>query len=183
MTLPGIGRLGVLALAWSARAAPDTAMAATDVADQRFPLSLVSGSRLMIDAKINGRPMSALLDSAAEARFLDREFARKLELDHGQTVTGQGSGQSAFSAGLVSGVTIEALGLSLREQTVAVADLADVGRRLLGRRIAVVSTTLPPRSIRSPAPPTSISVCRCCGTFALRPISPIASCGSSLWIN
>jgi hypothetical protein len=33
MTLPGIGRLGVLALAWSAHAAPDTAMAATDVAD------------------------------------------------------------------------------------------------------------------------------------------------------
>jgi hypothetical protein len=39
MTLPGVGRLGVLALAWSALAAPDTAMAATDVADQSFPLS------------------------------------------------------------------------------------------------------------------------------------------------
>ena len=45
MTLPGIGRLGVLALAWSALAAPDTAMAATDVADQSFPALFLQGLR------------------------------------------------------------------------------------------------------------------------------------------
>lgn len=36
-----------------------------------FPLSLARGSRLMIDAKINGRAVRALLDSAAESTFLD----------------------------------------------------------------------------------------------------------------
>ena len=103
-----------------------------------FPLSLTRGSRLMIDARINGRPVTALLDSAAEATILDREFAHELKLDHGQTVAGQGSGAASFEATLVEGVTLEALGLTLKDQTVAVADLGDVGRRLLGRRIDVI---------------------------------------------
>jgi hypothetical protein len=35
-------------------------------------------------------------------------------------------------------VRLEALGLSLRDQTVAVTDLTDVGQRLLGHRIDVI---------------------------------------------
>lgn len=38
----------------------------------------------------------------------------------------------------MSGVTLEALGLSLKNQTVVVADLADVGQRLLNHRIEVI---------------------------------------------
>jgi hypothetical protein len=69
---------------------------------------------------------------------LDRTFAKQLKLDHGQSVIGQGSGQASFDASLVGGVTLEALDLTLRDQTVAVADLSDVGRRLLGYQINVI---------------------------------------------
>jgi predicted aspartyl protease len=101
-------------------------------------LSLTRGSRLMISARINGQPVKALLDSAAEVTLVDRSFAQTLRLKGGQAVAGQGSGRASFDAALVSGVTLEALGLSLEGQTVAVADLGDVGRRLLGRQLDVI---------------------------------------------
>ena len=103
-----------------------------------YPLTLMRGSRLMIEAKVNGHPVSALLDSAAEATFLDRGFAHSLGLQGGEAVAGQGSGQSSFETALVNGVTLEALGLSLADQTVGVTDLGDVGRRLLGHPIDVI---------------------------------------------
>ena len=103
-----------------------------------YPLKLTRGSRLMIEAKVNGRPVSALLDSAAEATFLDRGYAHSLGLKGGEAVAGQGSGQSSFETALVNGVTLEALGLSLTDQTVGVTDLGDVGRRLLGHPIDVI---------------------------------------------
>jgi predicted aspartyl protease len=115
-----------------------SAVAETPVAAKTFALTLIAGSRLMIAAKINGRPVDALLDSAAEATLINRTFARELKLDRGEAVTGQGSGQNAFDATLVGGVSIEALGLTLRDQTVAVTDLSDVGKRLLGGRIDVI---------------------------------------------
>jgi predicted aspartyl protease len=132
-----MSRVFVLLLALAALAS-DATLAATPVDGSTFPLTLAQGSRLMIAAKINGRPVTAVLDSAAEATVLDRELARELKLDHGQVVAGQGSGAASFDATLVEGVTLEALGLSLRDQTVAVADLSDVGRRLLGQRIDVI---------------------------------------------
>ncbi len=132
-----MSRLAVpVLLLWSL--ASGTALSATAAAGRAYPLTLVHGSRLLLAARINGRPVTALLDSAAEATILDNDLARQLKLDHGEQVTGQGSGASSFDAMLVGGVTLEALGLTMREQTVAVADLADVSRRLLGRRIEVI---------------------------------------------
>src|SRR5271170_7030662 len=92
-----------------------------------YPLWLVGGSRLMIAASINGHPVRALLDSAAEATLLDREYAKTLGLGGGSKVVGQGSGSTTFEAGLVKGVMLQALGLSLSDQTVGVVDLSDVG--------------------------------------------------------
>jgi predicted aspartyl protease len=115
-----------------------TALAAAADTGPSFALTLTRGSRLMIDAKVNGRPVRALLDSAAEATLVDRGFAQALKLHGGTTVSGQGSGQASFDADLINGVTLEALGLSLPDQTVAVTDLKDVGRRLLGRQIDVI---------------------------------------------
>ena len=115
-----------------------TAFAAAADTGPSFALTLTRGSRLMIDAKVNGRPVRALLDSAAEATLVDRGFAQALKLHGGTTVSGQGSGQASFDADLINGVTLEALGLSLSDQTVAVTDLKDVGRRLLGRQIDVI---------------------------------------------
>ena len=114
------------------------AVSAAQDGARRYPLTLAAGSRLMIDAKINGHAVVALLDSAAEATLLDRKFAESLNLSGGQATAGQGSGQSTFSATLVDGVQLEAVGLSLANQTVAVADLTDVGHRLLGRPIEVI---------------------------------------------
>jgi hypothetical protein len=105
---------------------------------QSFSLTLARGSRLMIAAKIDGHPVSALLDSAAEATILDKEWARELKLNLGKEVSGQGSGKASFDAQLVNGVTLEAVGLRLENQTVAVADLSDVGRRLLHKRVNAI---------------------------------------------
>jgi predicted aspartyl protease len=126
----GAGALALLTLLACARAA--AAQAGGDT------LSLTRGSRLMVGARINGQPVEALLDSAAEMTLVDRRFAQTLRLGAGESATGQGSGRASFDAALVGGITLEALGLSLAGQTVAVADLSDVGRRLLGRRIDVI---------------------------------------------
>jgi hypothetical protein len=120
----------LLAVCLSGFAAADTG--------QSFALTLTRGSRLMIDARINGRPVRALLDSAGEATLIDRGFAQTLKLHGGPEVSGQGSGQAPFGAALINGVRLEALGLSLPDQTVAVTDLTDVARRLLGHRIDVI---------------------------------------------
>jgi predicted aspartyl protease len=114
-----------------------TGLAAADT-DQSFVLTLTRGSRLMIDAKVNGQPVRALLDSAAEATLLDHGFAQRLRLKGKKVVSGQGSGQTFFDAVLINGVTLQALGLSLPNQTIAVTDLKDVGRRLLGHPIDVI---------------------------------------------
>lgn len=112
--------------------------ASDEWAGRTYALSLTSGSRLMLEAKINHHSADALLDSAAEATILDRKFARVLNLTGGQRQEGHGSGQASFDTTLVNGVTLEALGLSLENQSVAVADLEDVGRRLLNRPISVI---------------------------------------------
>lgn len=103
-----------------------------------YPLTPTRGSRLMVDARINGHPVRALLDSAAEATLIDRKAAASLQVSGGTAVTGQGSGAEAFEAAEVKGVTLQAFGLTLKDQTVAVVDLGDVGRRLLGHPLDVV---------------------------------------------
>lgn len=113
----------------------DVARAASE---KTYPVSLTRGSRLMISIRINGHPVDALLDSAAEATLVDKQAAASLQLTGGTSATGHGSGESSFDATLVNGVRIQALGLSLDNQTVAIADLSDVGKRLLGHRLDVI---------------------------------------------
>ena len=107
-------------------------------ADQSGKLTLTRGSRLLMPIEVNGHPVDALLDSAGEATLIDSEFAKTLHIGKGETVVGHGSGENAFDAKLVSGVTLNAVGITLRDQTVAITDLSDVGRRLLERRLDVV---------------------------------------------
>jgi hypothetical protein len=103
-----------------------------------YPLQLLSGSRLLLDARVNDHDVQALLDSAAEATLLDHAFARRIGLLPGEAVQGKGSGAATFDAQLVKGVSLEAVGVTLRGQEVAVADLADVGQRLLHRPIDAI---------------------------------------------
>jgi predicted aspartyl protease len=103
-----------------------------------YPLQLLAGSRLLIDARINGRAVEALLDSAAETTLLDAKFAQRAGILSGDRTVGRGSGKSTFEAELVSGVSLSALGVDLANQSVAVADLSDVSARLLARPIDAI---------------------------------------------
>ncbi len=103
-----------------------------------YALRPTAGGRLLLDARVNGHPVEALLDSAAEASLLDTEFARQVGLLGGKDVTARGSGASTTKAQVFSGVTLEAFGLKLTNQTVGVLDLADVGKRLFGRPLPFV---------------------------------------------
>ena len=111
-------------------------------ADARTPrayeLTLARGSRLLFAATVNGVDVMALLDSAAESTILDRTFASRLKVHGGNTVTGLGSGKSTFDADIANRVRLAAAGVTLRNQTVAITDLSDVGTRLLGRRLDVI---------------------------------------------
>ena len=103
-----------------------------------FPLRLTRGDRLLIDVEVNGRPLEALLDSAAEASFLDRRVAEEMRLVKSESVTARGSGEKNFDVPLVKGVTLGAAGLTLRDQTIAITDLSDVGQRLLGHKLDMI---------------------------------------------
>jgi len=103
-----------------------------------YPVALTRGSRLLVDARVNGHAVKALLDSAAEATLIDPAFAGALQLASGTTVTGQGSGDASFDAALIKGVELQVFGVTLLDQTVAVTELADVGRRLLGQPLDVI---------------------------------------------
>jgi hypothetical protein len=103
-----------------------------------YPLALTRGSRLMVDAEVNGHAVRALLDSAAEVTLIDRGFAHDIKLGAGETVAAQGSGEASFDADLIKGVQLRVFGVSLPDQSVAVVDLGDVARRLLGHRLDVI---------------------------------------------
>ena len=133
-----MGRISIILALAAFGVNPSWADGGAKTDPQAFPLTLERGSRLTIAATINGHPIPALLDSAAETTIIDSDWARELKLNHGEAVTGQGSGNAAFEAQLVHGVTLEAVGLRLEDQTVAVADLSDVGQRLLHHRIYAI---------------------------------------------
>ncbi len=113
-------------------------LAAAGTPARTYPLTPTSGGRLLVEARVNGAPVQALLDSAAETSFIDRALAQRLGLAGGTAVAAQGSGAAPVDAGLVTGVRLEAFGLALPDQTVAVTELADVGARLLHRRLDMI---------------------------------------------
>jgi predicted aspartyl protease len=128
----------LLAVACALPASLATAGPAASSDAAGYELRLTRGSWLMIDARINGVSSRALLDSAAESTLVDQGFANRLNLAAGASAEGHGSGRDSFGARLVGAVKLEAVGLSLEDQTVAVVDLADVGNRLLKRHIEVI---------------------------------------------
>ena len=97
----------------------------------------VVDNRLFVDAEVNGHPVRALLDSAAEATVIDPAFARRIGLVGGAVVDARGSGGDTKAA-LAEGVRITALGQELGPLTVALLDLSDVGRRLLKGPLDVI---------------------------------------------
>jgi len=99
---------------------------------------VVRRHRLFVPAQINGHPVLALLDSAAELTLLDRAFARRLGLLAGVDLKAKGSGAQKVAAQLVENVVMTAPGMIRHIGPAAVIDLTDVSRRLNGAPIAVI---------------------------------------------
>lgn len=95
-------------------------------------------NRLFIAAAINGRPVTALLDSGAEMTVLDDGFAARLRLPLTGGATAQGSGAEAMQARFAENLTISSAGITLAGRTAAVMDLGEVSTRLLGRNVDVI---------------------------------------------
>lgn len=93
---------------------------------------MVDHHRLFIRGEVNGVATEALLDSGAESSIIDPALAREAGIGSGTKVEVKGSGGAA-AASVVSGVTIRALGLTLRGREVAVLDLGEVSARLIKR--------------------------------------------------
>lgn len=95
------------------------------------PLKFYHG-RLFIPATINQVATEALLDSGAEATIVDPAFAAKARFPQGLPQVIKGSSGTA-QARIVTGVTIEALGVELHPEAVVVLDLSDLSKRLIRR--------------------------------------------------
>jgi hypothetical protein len=90
--------------------------------------------RLFLRVIVNGRPATALLDSAAEMTMFDDDFAAGLGLAGSGSATARGSGAAAMEARFADHVRIEAAGVSL-EARVGILDLSEVSARLIGRPV------------------------------------------------
>src|SRR5579862_5804936 len=116
-----MGRPGMaLILAGSLLLAP-----AADAA--RVPLA-VRADRLFLSIEVNGQPIEALLDSAAESSLIDPSLAGDLKL----AVSGQAAvrGSGGEQVARFAHVSVQVASLRLTDVTVAVVDLGDVSRRL-----------------------------------------------------
>ena len=97
-----------------------------------------AGGHLLIPVTVGGRTVDAVLDTAAEASVVDQAFAAQLGLRSYRTATARGSGAASIQTRLVKGVVLQVAGLTLHPRFVAVIDLGDIGRRLIGRPISMI---------------------------------------------
>ncbi|MGQ0588920.1 MAG: aspartyl protease family protein [Sphingosinicella sp.] len=96
------------------------------------PLQEVN-NRLFLTVNVNGQPVTALLDSAAEMTILDDDSARRLGLVQVGSATAHGSGEAAVQARFAEDVRIDGAGTRFTTR-VGILDLDEVSQRLLGRR-------------------------------------------------
>lgn len=101
------------------------------------PSLVVRGDRLFISTRINGNDAEALLDSGAEMTFVDAAFAKEIGLVTAGSETARGTGGEQ-GVTFAEGVTIEAAGVRLDNTKVAVFDLSDISRRLIGAPVKAV---------------------------------------------
>ena len=100
------------------------------------PLIFDNG-RLFIQARINGMPAEALLDSAAEATLVDPQLAKVAKLGEGQEIDIRGSGGVA-KARIVEGVSLEAIDIKVTPEAVVITDLSELSSRLIKRSTVLV---------------------------------------------
>ena len=97
------------------------------------PMELVN-NRPFVRVTVNGQPVTALLDSAAEMTLIDDDAAIRLGLTPAGSATAHGSGAAAMEARFADHVAVEAVGVSL-ELRAGILDLGEVSGRLLGRPV------------------------------------------------
>lgn len=102
-----------------------------------LPFEFFRRQRIILPAVVNGFETYAILDSGAEMTALDTEVARAAGLTGTGSVTAEGTGGTA-EVQFASDVAILVGDLELRDVTVAILDLGELGRRLLGRPIPVI---------------------------------------------
>jgi predicted aspartyl protease len=95
-------------------------------------------NRLFLEATVNGRPVTALLDPGAEMTILDDDFAARLKLQVTGEADAKGSGAASVRAGFAKEVELAAAGVSLPRRTVGVLDLSDISGRLVGRPVELI---------------------------------------------
>jgi hypothetical protein len=91
---------------------------------------------LFLPIEVNGQKTEALLDSAAESSLIDPSFASALKLRISGQATARGSGgqqEAQFAQ-----VSVRAASVRLNDLTVAVVDLSDVSRRLVGSQVKFI---------------------------------------------
>lgn len=91
-------------------------------------------NRLFVRITVNGQPVTALLDTAAEMTLIDDDAAARLGLTATGSATAHGSGADTMEARFADHVAVEAVGVSL-ELRAGILDLGEVSGRLLGRPV------------------------------------------------
>ena len=107
------------------------------VAANREQQLIVRGDRIFMPVTVNGQTTEALLDSAAELTLIDDDYAKALGLAQQGQETVKGSG-GEDKARFANGVDIHAVGTDLKDLTVAVLDLEDLSKRLVGTKVTVI---------------------------------------------
>lgn len=94
-----------------------------------LPFEYVNGNRIFVRARINGRPVLAMLDSGASSTVLDRRFASSLGLSQKGDLTGQGAGGST-QYGLVKGLSVQLGDLGWHGGDAVAIDLSAVEKQV-----------------------------------------------------
>lgn len=97
----------------------------------------VEGQRLFVPVRVGDVAAQALLDSGAEMTLIDTAFAERLGLTLSGRETARGTGGEQ-PVRFATGVDFSAAGVQLDDRTVAVLDLSDVSRRLIGEPLSMV---------------------------------------------
>lgn len=99
----------------------------------------IEKNRVYVKVVIDGVKTPALLDSGAEMTVLDKVFAQELGLLTAEKgAIAKGTGKDEVKVQFAQNINIDVAGISLTDQTVAIIDLTDVSKRLIGRRLNMI---------------------------------------------